>query len=292
MTRRFPHRHDLIAMDRAGSVRSLDQDGHLRVSDAVFTGVGVNEYLGSEIPNAAALGLNPNQLYALLRPADELQRAAAGLAGKPLLMGHTPLDSANHPSDAVVGAVGSAVRFDGQYVRGSLSVWVASAIQDIQNGRVKDLSAGYYYVPDFSAPGTFQGQRYVATMRDVIFNHLSLVPDGRFEAAFVGDARPRFTSSSRLNPQTGLLAMDNDDPDIMTQICTFLADKISPDDLSKVQRMLAELVGAPVSAADAPANGTSGPPYAGQRAAGMDGRRKAASSYAARFPNANRLAIG
>jgi len=71
----------------------------------------VNPYLGSEIPDYVRLGLNPNTVYQLWRPAAELAKAAGSFAGKPLLSRHQPLSAAAHDdaADLVVGAVANPV---------------------------------------------------------------------------------------------------------------------------------------------------------------------------------------
>jgi hypothetical protein len=275
------YRRHTMAWDRRASVRSYDQDGHLRVADAVLTAAGVSEYYGSEVPNGAALGLEPNRLYKILRPAEELKNAAPTLAGKPLLMGHTPIDSENHPSNAVVGAVGSDVWFDGQFVRGSLTIWTAGAIASIETDEIRDLSAGYYYLARLQ-PGTFNGARYDAVMTGISFNHLALVPEGRVPLALVGDSKPRFRSTTNR-----MISMDNNntddviDPndDLGTQLLKFLNGKISPEDLSKVEEILT--------------NSTETPPMVGdsrRRSPGMDARARA--SYDAMFPNTSKLKSG
>ena len=64
-----------MALDyAAASRRSIDVDGRLHVSGVPLTMAAVNVYAGSEIPDAEALGLDPNQQYRLLRDPDEVAK--------------------------------------------------------------------------------------------------------------------------------------------------------------------------------------------------------------------------
>jgi Uncharacterized protein conserved in bacteria (DUF2213) len=67
-------RHGL-AFDRA-SVRTYDRDGRLHVETSNISKAAVNPYIGREIPDYKALGLDPDRVYQLLRDPDELAEAA------------------------------------------------------------------------------------------------------------------------------------------------------------------------------------------------------------------------
>ena len=80
---------DSLAFDASPSNRTFDPvDGHLRVASSVVSAAQVNDYRGNEIPNWDKLGLNPDQIYALLRDPIELEKAATTLHGKPLVIVH------------------------------------------------------------------------------------------------------------------------------------------------------------------------------------------------------------
>ncbi|TIU03129.1 MAG: DUF2213 domain-containing protein, partial [Mesorhizobium sp.] len=61
-------------MDR-NSVRSFDQDGHLRVEMTPISKANICPYYGREIPDFEALALDPERIYRLYRDADELAKA-------------------------------------------------------------------------------------------------------------------------------------------------------------------------------------------------------------------------
>ena len=70
----------LIAMDRAPTARRTDADGRLHVAVSNISKANVCPYLGREIPNNVALGLDPNRVYNLLRDPAELAKAASTFA--------------------------------------------------------------------------------------------------------------------------------------------------------------------------------------------------------------------
>lgn len=179
-----------LALDR-GSVRRKDSDGHLHVERTPITKAAINPYYGREIPDYEALGLEPNHKYRLLRHPDELQRAVASFAGKPLLVDHTPLSADDHPHKATVGSVGQDVRWDPPYLTAPIVVWDGNAIDGIEDRSREQLSACYRYRADMT-PGSYKGEPYDGVMRDISANHVALVPEGRAGAdVLVMDNKPR-----------------------------------------------------------------------------------------------------
>jgi len=170
----------LLALDRAagGRVRSFDRDGRLRVWSANISKATVSPYQGNEIPGWESLGLDPRREYRLLRHPDELRKAARTFDGLPVLSRHRTMNGGDHSRDLIVGALGSDARFDGTYLRNSVSVWTQDAIDLIESGNRRELSCGYHYVPVMT-PGVFEGRRYDGVMRDIVGNHIALVGSGR-----------------------------------------------------------------------------------------------------------------
>jgi hypothetical protein len=166
-----------IAMDR-DSVREKTRDGRLIVHRTHITKANVCPYRGEEIPGWEKLGLDPQRVYNLLRDPDELAKAAPTLNGVQLLIKHKPVNSKAPQQEITVGSLGSNAEFDGEYLDNSLYVNVQEAIDAIEQNRQRELSAGYHYVPDMT-PGNFRGSAYDGVMRDIVFNHVALVEDGR-----------------------------------------------------------------------------------------------------------------
>jgi hypothetical protein len=70
------------------------------------------------------------------------------------------------------------------------------AIDGIESGKQRELSAGYHYKPDMTA-GNFDGMRYDGVMRNIVFNHVALVEDGRAGPdVIVGDSMENLMKKS------------------------------------------------------------------------------------------------
>jgi hypothetical protein len=184
--RRIPT-FSLMAFDK-DSLRQYDQDGHMHVAESNISRATVSPYRGEEIPNWEKHGLDPDRIYNLLRDPAELEKAAPTINGKPILWSHKPIEATDHATDLVIGSVDSA-RYDHPWLKAALHFWPAYASKAIESGDQKNLSCGYRYDADFSKPGTFDGQRYQGVMKNLKFNHLALVQDGRVDGAVVGDSK-------------------------------------------------------------------------------------------------------
>lgn len=173
-----------LALDR-DTVREKRRDGQLVVKRAHITKANVCPYRGEEIPGWEDLGLEKDAIYNLLRDPEELKKAAPTLNGVQLLQKHVPVsaeaDDGHQPYDTV-GSLGTDAEFveeDGEnYLDNSLFINAKNAIDGIESGKKRELSAGYHYTPDMT-PGIFRGTRYDGVMRDIVFNHVALVEDGR-----------------------------------------------------------------------------------------------------------------
>lgn len=184
--REFGSANDM-ALDRS-SVREIDANGHLHVAMSNISKANICEYLGSEIPSADRLGLDPARRYRLLRDPVELERAASTFNGKPVLWSHKPVSADDHPEELVVGASGNEAEFTKPYLRNSLVIWPAYASRAIENDQQKEISCGYQYRADMT-PGTYEGQPYDGVMRDIVGNHIAIVTEGRAGPdVVVGDA--------------------------------------------------------------------------------------------------------
>lgn len=181
---------DRIALDRSASVRSYDADGHLHVARTPISKANVCEYYGHEIPGADELGLEPQRKYRLLRDPEELKKGAASANGKPLMIKHVPTSADDHQGDLVVGSIGTDAEYKHPYLFNSLTVWDRKGIDGIEDKSQTELSSAYRYRADMT-PGTYEGAQFDGVMRDIDFNHVALVPEGRAGAdVVVGDSKP------------------------------------------------------------------------------------------------------
>ena len=167
---------DKLAFDR--SVRRFDQDGRLHVALTNISKANICPYYGREIPNAEALGLKPDEIYQLFRAPDELKKAAGTSNNIQLMRRHVRVTADQPQKDAIVGSTGTDGEFTAPYLKNSLVVWDKEAIDLIESEQKKELSCSYHYTPDMT-PGTYEGVHFDGVMRDIKFNHVALVEDGR-----------------------------------------------------------------------------------------------------------------
>jgi hypothetical protein len=186
LTSRDPWSAPVPALDR-DTVRAIDPDGRMHVSEANISKAQVSNYLGHEVPGWQELGLQPDRVYRLLRDPGELEKAAPTFNGIQLLKRHEPVNADDHRMWDIVGTTGTDCRFEHPYLKVSLHVWSKDGIGLIESG-TKQLSAGYHYVPVIE-PGIYEGEPYDIRMSEISGNHLALVRDGRAGAdVVVGDA--------------------------------------------------------------------------------------------------------
>ena len=161
------------------SVRTVDDNGYLHVGISNITKEQVAPYLGREIPGFEKLGLKPDEIYNVYRPASELSRPAtvASLNGIPILLKHAP-DSAEEPATNRVGSTGTDAKWEPPYLTNSLHIQDADAIRRINDGTMREISMGYFYTPVLKH-GEFRGEPYDLIMTDIACNHVALVEEGR-----------------------------------------------------------------------------------------------------------------
>jgi hypothetical protein len=169
---------DKLALDR-GSARRRDQDGHLFIERSNITKANCCGYLGREIPDWKALGLLPDKIYQLYRDPAELAHAANTFAGKPLLLHHQPVTSEDHPTELVIGSVGTDVRYEHPYLKAALSIWRQDGIDAVESGEQCELSCGYRYSAYMTPGRAPDGVAFDGRIRQIKGNHITLVKEGR-----------------------------------------------------------------------------------------------------------------
>lgn len=223
-----------LALDRE-SVRSIDpKNGHLRVSLANITKANVCPYRGDEIPGWQELGLDPDRVYQLLRDPEEIAKAMPTSNGVPILRQHKPVYASDHSHEDVIGSVGTEAKWSAPYGQNSLIFWDGDAIKDIDGGKKRELSAGYHYRPDMT-PGNFGGTSFDGVMRDIHFNHVALVEDGRAGPdVVVGDSTENLTMKpTRLAAATLFLTGAHVSPILALDQKLTLPDSLFKDITSK-----------------------------------------------------------
>jgi uncharacterized protein len=176
-----------FALDR--STRRFDVDGRLHVADCRISAARVNEYLGSEIPGYESLNLEPSRLYRMYRTPAALKAAAPTFENMPLMLDHVAVSAAEPQKMRTVGAI-SNVRWLAPYLVADISVWDKTAIDLIQNGQQREISAAYRYTVDMTPGKTPDGEAFDGRMLSPLTcNHVALVSTGRVGPdCTVGDA--------------------------------------------------------------------------------------------------------
>ena len=157
----------------------VDVNDFWLIPDNPMTKIGVFPYLGRQISPE----LEPDRIYQVLRPKEELTRPETleSLKLIPLINDHTMLGTAPGmtPADdvGVEGTTGTNVKTSGRLITNDLKCYTEN-IKDLISSGKKDLSMGYRCRYELSE-GEFEGQHYDAIQRDIIFNHIALVDEGR-----------------------------------------------------------------------------------------------------------------
>lgn len=182
-----------IAFDAKESKRSIDENGFLHVEISPFTKEQVAPYLGKEIPDFRRMGLEPEKVYHVYRPASELSKpkTVTSIQNIPIQLEHHIENPDDPPTSTRVGTTGQKAKWQAPYLSNSLTIWEARAIDLIKSGAMKELSLGYAYTP-IKRAGTFQGEDYDLVMHNIRANHLALVEEGRAgHDVCVLDAKPK-----------------------------------------------------------------------------------------------------
>ncbi|EMM0835478.1 DUF2213 domain-containing protein [Enterobacter ludwigii] len=209
-----------FAFDRA-SVRTYDADGKLHVELTPISKANVCVYYGREIPGCDELGLIPDKAYRLLRDPEELRKAADTFNNQPLLNTHIAVSVLDPPKEAIIGSTGESAEFDGTYLKNSLVIWDVNSIIGVENKQQREISSSYRYRLDMT-PGEYEGEAYDGVMRDIVCNHVAIVPSGRAGPdVFVYDSQP-----------TGLKLMSKI-KSLMTFIRPLLANDEKADEVEK-----------------------------------------------------------
>lgn len=213
-------RDSAFAFDRA-SVRTYDADGMMHVALTPISKANVCVYYGKEIPDSEKLGLDPNKAYRLLRDPEELRKAAPTFNNKPVLNKHLPFTVVNPPKESIVGSTGTDAKFEPPYLYNSMGLHDLDSIMGVETERQKEISSSYRYRLDLT-PGEYEGEAYDGVMRDIVCNHVAIVPSGRAGPdVFVYDSKP-----------TGSILMTLKDK-LMAVIKPYLANDEKPEDVEK-----------------------------------------------------------
>lgn len=159
-------------------------EGYL-VADAFTVRTGTQVYRGKE------LGRPDLDLVTVYRPPEEVFKkdSVSTFAHKPVTIGHPTelVDIANWGQHAV-GEVSTEALRDGERLKLQLIVKDQAAIEGIESGKCRQLSAGYMADILWEDGVTPDGTKYQAKQTNIRVNHVALVPRGRAGNCQIGDA--------------------------------------------------------------------------------------------------------
>lgn len=157
--------------------KDIDINGYVTYYDVPMTRAGVFPYLGRTISPE----LEPDKVYNVLRPIEELSKPETlkSLEAIPFVIDHTMLGEGFTPPEdkGIEGTTLNNVKVNGDIITNDLTAYTDRCKKAIENGK-RDLSLGYRCKYEL-VNGTYNGQPYDAIQRDIIFNHVALVDEGR-----------------------------------------------------------------------------------------------------------------
>lgn len=132
------------------------------------TGAGVFRYLGDS-----------GKFVGRLRSVDEVKKATETINCKPVTLQHPnqPV-TIDNVSDLQVGMSANDASFDGLNNWVTVTVTDKNAVDAIKSGKVKAISMGYKCSINDNV-GVWQGSKHEQEQRDMVYNHIALVREGR-----------------------------------------------------------------------------------------------------------------
>lgn len=157
------------------SKRIYDNNGWLFIPKNPISKAGVFPYLGFEITGAP----DPNRIYNVFRPPEELEKAAETFKLLPIIDEHDLLGEHGVSTDdrPPAGFTGEKVTYEHPYLYAPLKITSPKLISEVRSGKT-ELSPAYFteYEP---SEGVYEGQPYQYIQRIRAGNHLALVSHGR-----------------------------------------------------------------------------------------------------------------
>jgi hypothetical protein len=233
-----------IAYHKAGkdvsTKRIPDINGWIEIKDNPISKVGIFPYLGLSISDE----LEPNQIYMIYRPAEELSEAECVESFRllPWINDHETLGPSEQgltppEKKGVEGVIGENIYFEHPYLKANLKVFSENLADLIDSGK-RELSIGYQAAYDMT-PGFFEGEPYDGVQRSIRGNHVALVDQGRSGKDVAVLDHFKFTIDSKeLNTMTEMT------PELKKNEYSHAADnEVSREEFEELKGMLKKLMG-------------------------------------------------
>ena len=168
--------------------KKVDENSFWLWEDVPLSLEGVFQYRGSSI-NLPHLHLDPNKLYNVYRPKEELEKAAPTFEALPFFEKHTsvgdsPIFDKKYDEKPAQGVV-FKTKFLINKLLGSVKVFSEELKRKIEEG-LKGLSLGYSCDYEYKK-GVWNGIPYDFVQKNLVGNHLALVPRGRMGSSVALD---------------------------------------------------------------------------------------------------------
>jgi hypothetical protein len=160
-------------------MKKIDDSGYWIIKANPISRVGVFDYLGRQIDIDRSMHLDPNRIYKVFRPPEELfsREAVESFEGIPFIdehemlgEGYTPVEK--RPSHGTITSVRPSIDQPGALIA-DIKIYTRTMKEKIESGK-KGLSLGYYckYEPEV---GCYNGQTYDFVQKNIRGNHIALV---------------------------------------------------------------------------------------------------------------------
>lgn len=163
-----------------GKHRHIDENGYLHVDKSPILKSGILEYLGSELlpegeDTVDGVEVDPDKIYKVFIPEDELRKGADSFKLLPITNDHTWLGNEGEDAkDYQEGTIGENVYVEDGMLYAPLVFTGDEIIKDITEEGKEELSSSYYNRFEKA-----NNKEYDFIARDIKGNHLALVDKGR-----------------------------------------------------------------------------------------------------------------